>query len=84
MSTQLPRFEIVRADRPADEQPWFSRVYKNGKVFTSENYSRRGPARRAVAIVAEMFGWTYVPEKHIVTDGYRDIEVRDVDERVTS
>lgn len=49
------RIEIVESSA---EQPWSVRFFRNKQTFrSSENYSRKIGAQRAVLSLAKMFGW---------------------------
>lgn len=49
------RIEIVQTSA---EQPWSIRIFRNEQTFrSSENYTRKVGAERALVGLAKMFGW---------------------------
>lgn len=79
------RFEIVQTDA---EQPWHARfIAANGEtVWTTENYTNRATAILAINFMASAFGgfvWEPAAGTAVARPIGPDIEVRDVDERVS-
>lgn len=80
------RFEIVRTDA---DQPWHARFRAwNGRIqWSTENYTRRRGAERAVLSICNMEGFyisDYQAHPEVYWGGGDLLEVREVDERGAS